>query len=274
MKSGFIERLTDPKEIGIQDELLAMPERSMQSNYLSVPINLAGFIIGYLLVMNRFDNRIGCFLWYVVLPCILNIISVTFFRDFLKRTSSRDQDYYRSYEYIIPGSLIHFFSYSYIVVIYRSIPQVWIISFMPVLLACYYKGTRWFWVQSFFQCIFLGVMLAARGLKMPYDVSDVSASIKCLFCAMAMLQFSHALLGQNNLKRSVYANINEKEARMEARKVYEANLSNDCQPYLDTIDHAAKSIIEGKEEDLVIEYAKKLAHAGEVLKEAVRDEGQ
>jgi hypothetical protein len=84
-----------------------------------------------------------------------------------------------------------------------------------------------------------------------------------------MIQFSHALLGQDNLKRSVYANISAEEARMEVRRVFENNLSDDCRPYLDVISSAAKSIEEADEEEKVHEYAKRLARAGEVLKEAV-----
>lgn len=271
MKLKFIKWLTDPKEIGIQDELLAMPERSMQSSYLSVLINLAGFIIGFLLLRNRFDDRIGCFLWYVVLPCLFNLLSVTFYRTYFRRTANRDRDYYGSYEYIIPGAHIYLFSYSYIVVIYRSVPQVFMIAFLPVLLACYFKGTRWLKVQSVLQCIFVGLMLYIRDIEMPYDTSYVSTPVKCIFFSMIMFQFSHALLGQDNLKRSVYANISAQEARMEVRRVYEANLSDDCQPYLDIIDRAAKSIIEGQEEDRVIEYAKKLVRAGEALKEVAND---
>ena len=61
-----IKKLIDPGEIGIQDELLSLPEGTLQSSYVSVLINLAGFLIGYLLLENRFDDRIGCFLWYVM----------------------------------------------------------------------------------------------------------------------------------------------------------------------------------------------------------------
>lgn len=269
MKLRLIDRLTNPEEIGIHDELLEMPEGSFQSSYVSVLVNLAGFMIGYLLLKNRFEDRIGCFLWYVILPCAFNIISVSFYRMFFNRTEGKDRDYYTSYEYIISGAHINLFAYSYIVVIYRSIPQVWIIGFMPVLLACYFKGTRWFEVQSFLQCIFLGTMFLTRGVTLPYDIGEASPLIKAIFFGLVMIQFSHALLGQDNLKRSVYANISAEEARMEVRRVFENNLSDDCRPYLDTISSAARTISEADEEEQIHEYARKLARAGEVLKEAV-----
>ncbi len=269
MKSRLIRKLTDPEEIGIRDELLAMPEGSMQLNYLSVLLNLVGFIIGFFLIENRFDDRIGCFLWYVVLPCLFNIISVTFYRTFFRRTQNRPPGYYETYNYIIPGAHINLFAYSYVIVIYRSIPQVWIIGFMPVLLACYYKGTRWFKVQAVLQGLFLGVMFMLRDVRLPYDFDEPSHLIKGIFFALTMLQFAHGLLGQDNLKKSIYAGIRTEEARMEVRRVFEANLSNDCQPYLDTIDRAALSILENDEDEGVHEYARKLVRAGEELKEAV-----
>ena len=269
MKIRLIKKLTDPGEIGILDELLAMPERSMQLSYVPVLINLAGFIIGFFLLENRFDNRIGCFLWYVVLPCLFNILSVTIYRIFCKRTRNRDPEYYKTYRYIIPGAHICFFAYSYIVVIYRSIPQVWILAFMPILLSCYYKGTRWFRVQTLLQSLFLGLMFMTRDISMPFDIEAPSPLIKGMFFAMVMLQFSHALLGQDSLKRNVYAGISTREAGMEVRRVFETNLSNDCQPYLETVSMAAKSILESNEEEEVHEYARKLARAGEVLKEAI-----
>ena len=269
MKSGLIRKLTDPGEIGIKDELLAMPEGSLQMNYISVLINLIGFIIGFILIKNRFDDRIGCFLWYVVLPCLFNIISVTFYRIFFRRTKNRAPGFYETYNYIIPGAHINLFAYSYIVVIYRSIPQVWIIGFMPLLLACYYKGTGWFKVQAVLQGLFLGLMLVLRDVRMPYDFDEPSHLIKGIFFALTMLQFAHGLLGQDNLKRSIYAGISVKEAKMEVRRVFEDNLSNDCQPYLDTIERAAYAILENDEDEGVHEYAKKLVQAGEELKEAV-----
>ena len=271
MNHRLITRLTDPKEIGIRDELLAMPEGSMQMNYVSVLLNLVGYIIVFFMIKDRFDDRIGCFLWYVVLPCLFNIASVTFFRIFCKRTRDRDPEYYESYRYIIPGAHIYLFSYSYIVVIYRSIPQTWILGFMPVLLACYYKGTRWFKVQTLLQSLFLVLMFVTKDMRMPYDIDEPSRFIKGLFFAVVMIQFSHALFGQDSLKRSVYAWISTREARMEVRRVFETNLSNDCQPYLDTIAGAADSILNSDEGEGVREYAGKLAHAGEVLKETVSD---
>ena len=269
MKRGLISKLTDPQEVGIRDELLAMPEGTMQLSYAPILINLAGFMIGYYLFKDRFDNRIGCFLWYVVLPGLFNVLSVTFYRIFSRRTRNRNPEYYESYRYIIPGAHIYLFAYSYIVVIYRSIPQVWIISFIPVLLACYYRGTRWFKVQSLLQCMFLAFMFLTGDISLPYDIDEPSHFARGVFFAMVMLQFSHALFGQDFLKRRVYAGISKREAGMEARRVFEANLSNDCQPYLDTITAAASAILEADEEEAVHEYAGKLAHAAQVLKEAV-----
>lgn len=269
MRIDFFERWTDPKTIGIHDELLAMPERSMQSRYTSVLYNLVGYIIGYLLLVNRFDNRIGCFLWYVILPVIFNILSVWMFRTYLRRTKDKDPEYYSSLEYIIPGACVEWFAYSYIVVIYRSVPQVWILAFLPVLLACYFKGTRWFKVQTVIQSIFIAVMLTIKEGVFPYEPAQVSPLIRGVFFAIAMFQFSHALIGQDNIKRGIYANISTEEARMEVRRVYESNLRDDCRPYLNKISSAAEGILNDNEDDNVREYALRLAHAGEVLKEAV-----
>lgn len=271
MKSVFFGLFTNPAESGIQDELLAMPEETMQSSFRSVFYNLFGFIVGFLLIMNRFDNRIGCFLWYVVTPLIFNIISVLLYRFFFKVTRDREHDYYTSYKYIIPGACINLFAYSYVVVIYRSIPQVWFIGFMPILLACYYKDARWFKVQSLLQCLFLAVMFIIRDRDLPYGLWDIEPIRNLVFFAMVLIQFTRALFRQDMLKRNVYANISAEEARMEVRRVYEANLSNDCQMYLDTINRAANEILAENEEASVHEYAQKIIQAGEKLKEAISE---
>ncbi len=271
MKSGLLGWLKESGDRGIQDELLAMPDGTMQSSFISVIINFLGFIIGFLLLMNRFDNRIGCFLWYVLLPVVFNIISVLLYKLFISLTSGKEHDFYTSYRYIIPGAFINLFSYCYIVVIYRSIPQVWLIGFMPVMFACYFKDSKWFKVQSILQCLFLALMFAIRGLEMPYSLWDVSKGMQWVFFAMVLIQFSRALFWQDRLKRDVLANISAQEAGMEVRRVFEANLSNDCQSYLDTIDNAAMELSEENGEGPVYDYAQKIIHASGRLKEALSE---
>ena len=113
-----------------------------------------------------------------------------------------------------------------------------------------------------------------RDIRMPYDFDEPSHIIKGIFFALTMLQFAHGLLGQDNLKRRIYAGISTEEARMEVRRVFEANLSNDCQPYLDTIDRAAHAILENDADAGVHEYARQLVRAGEELREAVGEVGE
>ncbi|MCR4806277.1 MAG: hypothetical protein K5857_01240 [Lachnospiraceae bacterium] len=272
MRKKLIDRLTDPMVVGIQSELLALPEKSWQSNYLTIILNLIGYTICFLIIRDRFDDRIGCFMWYVLIPVMFNIISVGLFRAFTFFTAGKSDEFYGSYKYIIPGALIYTFTYSYIVVIYRAIPQAWILIFMPVILSCYFKGLRWFHVQTVLQGIFLVIMLATQSFENPFDIGEPSNILSGAFFAMIMLQFSHAIYGEDTLKRNIYANMSAEEARMEVQKVFEENLSDDCQPYIRTIDFAAGAILKSEENERVHEYAQKLIKAGEALREAISED--